>query len=162
MAKVLILMSDTGGGHRASARALEAAFAKEYGEQFDVAIIDLWTDYTPWPINQLPKTYRPIVTYALWVWKFAWKVGERNWLFQICLRMVGTITRGAMRHADAEARDAVIQRKVGEPFRRVDGAGRACRLERGELLTDVQTGRRGRAHPAPLATRRILRPQVGA
>jgi 1,2-diacylglycerol 3-beta-galactosyltransferase len=34
--KVLILMSDTGGGHRASAEAIKSAFAQEYGDDYQV------------------------------------------------------------------------------------------------------------------------------
>lgn len=34
--KVLILMSDTGGGHRASAEAIKAAFYQEYGDEYQV------------------------------------------------------------------------------------------------------------------------------
>ena len=34
--RVLILMSDTGGGHRASAEAIKAGFRERYGDEFDV------------------------------------------------------------------------------------------------------------------------------
>lgn len=34
--KVLILMSDTGGGHRASAEAIKAAFHEEFGDDYQV------------------------------------------------------------------------------------------------------------------------------
>ena len=34
--KVLILMSDTGGGHRASAEAIKAAFYQEFGDDYQV------------------------------------------------------------------------------------------------------------------------------
>jgi len=37
--KVLILMSDTGGGHRASAEAIRAAFYEEYGDDYQVFLI---------------------------------------------------------------------------------------------------------------------------
>jgi predicted Ser/Thr protein kinase len=36
--KVLILMSDTGGGHRASAEAIKSAFAQEYGDDYQVRL----------------------------------------------------------------------------------------------------------------------------
>ncbi|MBK8046415.1 MAG: hypothetical protein IPK16_04345 [Anaerolineales bacterium] len=55
--RILCLMSDTGGGHRASAQALKAGFAELYGDRFQVDIIDLITDYLPWPLNQIPKMY---------------------------------------------------------------------------------------------------------
>lgn len=37
--KVLILMSDTGGGHRASAEAIKAAFIQEFGDDYQVRFI---------------------------------------------------------------------------------------------------------------------------
>lgn len=36
--KVLILMSDTGGGHRASAEAIKAAFHEEFGDGYQVLL----------------------------------------------------------------------------------------------------------------------------
>ncbi|CAN6195987.1 unnamed protein product [Urochloa humidicola] len=65
--KVLILMSDTGGGHRASAEAIKAAFIQEYGDDYQVFVTDLWTDHTPWPFNQLPRSYSFLVKHGpLW------------------------------------------------------------------------------------------------
>ncbi|KAL5850151.1 hypothetical protein ACOSQ4_008164 [Xanthoceras sorbifolium] len=65
--KVLILMSDTGGGHRASAEAIKAAFNENFGEEYQVFVTDLWTDHTPWPFNQLPRSYNFLVKHGpLW------------------------------------------------------------------------------------------------
>ncbi|KAJ8617294.1 hypothetical protein MRB53_013480 [Persea americana] len=65
--KVLILMSDTGGGHRASAEAIKAAFNQEFGDDYQVFVTDLWTDHTPWPFNQLPRSYSFLVKHgSLW------------------------------------------------------------------------------------------------
>ncbi|KAG6495308.1 probable monogalactosyldiacylglycerol synthase 1, chloroplastic [Zingiber officinale] len=65
--KVLILMSDTGGGHRASAEAIRAAFNQEFGDEYQVFVTDLWTEHTPWPFNQLPRSYNFLVKHgALW------------------------------------------------------------------------------------------------
>ncbi|MBA0639125.1 hypothetical protein Goklo_022177 [Gossypium klotzschianum] len=70
--KVLILMSDTGGGHRASAEAIKAAFNEEFGDEYQSSILqvfvtDLWSDHTPWPFNQLPKSYNFLVKHgSLW------------------------------------------------------------------------------------------------
>lgn len=35
---VLILMSDTGGGHRASAEAIRDAFQLEFGDEYQVSV----------------------------------------------------------------------------------------------------------------------------
>lgn len=40
--KVLILMSDTGGGHRASAEAIKATFELEYGDEYKVCVYSLY------------------------------------------------------------------------------------------------------------------------
>ncbi|XP_076901305.1 monogalactosyldiacylglycerol synthase, chloroplastic-like isoform X2 [Bidens hawaiensis] len=65
--KVLILMSDTGGGHRASAEAIKWAFNEKFGDQYEVSVTDLWTDHTPWPFNQLPRSYNFLVKHgSLW------------------------------------------------------------------------------------------------
>ncbi|XP_077222431.1 monogalactosyldiacylglycerol synthase, chloroplastic-like [Tasmannia lanceolata] len=65
--KVLILMSDTGGGHRASAEAIKVAFNQEFGNEYQVFVTDLWSDHTPWPFNQLPRSYNFLVKHGpLW------------------------------------------------------------------------------------------------
>ncbi|KAF3787185.1 A Probable monogalactosyldiacylglycerol synthase [Nymphaea thermarum] len=65
--RILILMSDTGGGHRASAEAIKAAFNLEFGDEYQVYVTDLWSDHTPWPFNQLPRSYNFLVKHgALW------------------------------------------------------------------------------------------------
>lgn len=65
--RVLILMSDTGGGHRASAEAIKAAFNEEFGDDYQVYVTDLWSEHTPWPFNQLPRSYNFLVKHGpLW------------------------------------------------------------------------------------------------
>lgn len=69
--KVLILMSDTGGGHRASAEAIKAAFNEQFGDEYQVFVTDLWTDHTPWPFNQLPRSYNFLVKHGT-LWKMTY------------------------------------------------------------------------------------------
>lgn len=66
---VLILMSDTGGGHRASAEAIKSTFELEYGDEYKVFVIDLWKEHTPWPFNQVPRTYSFLVKHEN-LWRF--------------------------------------------------------------------------------------------
>ena len=95
--RILILMSDTGGGHRASAQALQAAFAARYPGRFQVEIVDLWTDYTPWPINRMPRLYGPIIARGLWFWKLLWAAFENERAFSAALRLVYLISRSELR-----------------------------------------------------------------
>jgi 1,2-diacylglycerol 3-beta-galactosyltransferase len=67
--RILILMSDTGGGHRASAQALKAGFEELYPGRFHIDIIDLISDHLVWPLNQIPKLYPFLSNDAPWMWK---------------------------------------------------------------------------------------------
>ncbi len=67
--RILILMSDTGGGHRASAQALKAGFDELFPNRYQIDIIDLITDYLPWPVNQVPKAYPFVSNRTPWLWK---------------------------------------------------------------------------------------------
>jgi len=77
MKRVLILMNENGGGHRASAEALRDAFRERYGAEFQVDVVDLWTDHTPWPLNRVPKTYPFVVNEIPWFYRFIYRVTEK-------------------------------------------------------------------------------------
>jgi 1,2-diacylglycerol 3-beta-galactosyltransferase len=73
--RILIMMSNTGGGHRASAEAIAAAFEELFGptrpsspqSPYEVLIADMWADHTPPPFNALPNSYSFLVRHAfLW------------------------------------------------------------------------------------------------
>jgi len=66
--RVLILISDTGGGHRASAQALDAALDTLRPNSFDVSIVDIWTDHGRWPHNQFVKGYAGAAK-RQWIWR---------------------------------------------------------------------------------------------
>jgi len=63
-------MSDTGGGHRASANALRDAFDVLHPGKIQVDIVDIYTDYGPfWPYNSYVELYKIMATYSfLWKW----------------------------------------------------------------------------------------------
>jgi 1,2-diacylglycerol 3-beta-galactosyltransferase len=67
--RILILMSDTGGGHRASAQALKAGFDELYPARFHIDIVDIISNHLMWPLNQLPKMYPFLSNDAPWMWK---------------------------------------------------------------------------------------------
>lgn len=69
MQRILLMMSDTGGGHRASAQALKAGYEELYPGRFQIEIVDVITDYLPFPLNQIPKTYPFLSNDAPWLWK---------------------------------------------------------------------------------------------
>ncbi len=72
---IQILMSDTGGGHRASANALRDAFDELYPGQIEVDIVDIFTDYGPfYPINAFVPIYKIMAEYPI-LWEITYKSG---------------------------------------------------------------------------------------
>ena len=63
MQRVVFLMSDTGGGHRAAADAIRAALDLRYPEQYAVELVDVYRRYTPFPFKYLPEIYPRWVNY---------------------------------------------------------------------------------------------------
>eukprot|EP00536_Pseudo-nitzschia_multiseries_P011711 jgi/Psemu1/320128/estExt_fgenesh1_pm.C_4120007 len=69
-------MSKTGGGHLASAIALEDALNSLYPGRFECDIVDIYTDYGPvWPYNDLVRMYKLMAEYSF-AWDLFYKFGE--------------------------------------------------------------------------------------
>ncbi|KAF9615181.1 hypothetical protein IFM89_022283 [Coptis chinensis] len=76
---VLILMSDTGGGHRASAEAIRDAFRLEYGDEYRIFVKDVWKEYTGWPLNDMESQYKFMVKHVQ-LWKVAFHSTSPRWI----------------------------------------------------------------------------------
>ena len=85
--RVLILMSATGGGHRASAQAIKQAFFERYGEEFKVDIVDPITDHSRWPISIMPPSYNFMVRHP-WMWWLNYKLSQPRIIHRPALRFV--------------------------------------------------------------------------
>jgi 1,2-diacylglycerol 3-beta-galactosyltransferase len=72
--KILILLSDTGGGHRASGQSLEHALHDRYPGKMDVELVDIWTDYAAYPFNNFVPYYRFLQKYSL-LWRMFYNYG---------------------------------------------------------------------------------------
>ena len=85
---VQILMSDTGGGHRASANALRDAFDVLYPGKFECDIVDIYTEYGPfWPYNGYVEGYKLMAKYPF-LWDAFYHFGETEfglWLNEVLL-----------------------------------------------------------------------------
>ena len=80
MKRILILMSKTGGGHLASAQAIQATFAARYGTQVEATVVDLLMDYLPWPMREAPKSYGWIANRTPWLWSTLYRAGHTSWI----------------------------------------------------------------------------------
>ena len=70
--KILVLFSDTGGGHRSAAEAIIEALQMDYGEQISTEMVDIFLDYAPPPLDKIPALYPRMVRVPR-----AWGVGFR-------------------------------------------------------------------------------------
>ncbi len=67
-------MSDTGGGHRAAGRAIEAALNHLYPDEYETAYVDVFREYTPAPMKYAPEIYPRWVKHSIktygWYFQF--------------------------------------------------------------------------------------------
>jgi 1,2-diacylglycerol 3-beta-galactosyltransferase len=76
MFKILILFSDTGGGHRAAAEALRDSLDQEHGSRCQTVLEDAIVKGAAWPFNFTPKTYLPITKHAARAWGEGFKLAN--------------------------------------------------------------------------------------
>ncbi|PJF29104.1 MAG: galactosyldiacylglycerol synthase, partial [Phototrophicales bacterium] len=68
MYKILFLMSDTGGGHRAAADAISEALYRKYGrDKFEITQVDVYRRMR-YPMNIQPEMYPEMVNKTPWLW----------------------------------------------------------------------------------------------
>jgi 1,2-diacylglycerol 3-beta-galactosyltransferase len=68
MSKLLFLIADTGGGHRAAAEAVERQMAMTSPGEFEITILDPFTSAKPRVIGGTAALYGPITRHARWLW----------------------------------------------------------------------------------------------
>jgi len=82
--KVMIMISDTGGGHRASAVALADALEEQFPGRVSITIRDVWTEDCPFPFNMFVPVYTWCAKRTLF-WRFLYLYGKfpiTRWLQQ--------------------------------------------------------------------------------
>src|SRR5262245_49858023 len=92
--RILFVMSDTGGGHRAAAQAIEEAIQQLYPEQYETVIEDIWQRYMPWPINRIPKAYPWLTGPGLPVWRLLWALSTRPRLHDLTIPLLSFLLEG--------------------------------------------------------------------
>ncbi|OGT25829.1 MAG: hypothetical protein A2Z17_07575 [Gammaproteobacteria bacterium RBG_16_66_13] len=55
--RIVLLFSDTGGGHRSAAEAIAEAVELEFPARFETRLVDVFKAYAPTPLNQSPALY---------------------------------------------------------------------------------------------------------
>ncbi len=73
MKRILILFSDTGGGHRAAAEAIRDALLIRHPDEVSIDMVDVFRTYSPFPFKYMPEMYPWIVNRS----KSGWGVGYK-------------------------------------------------------------------------------------
>ncbi|MEZ4663070.1 MAG: glycosyltransferase [Caldilineaceae bacterium] len=94
--RILFLISDTGGGHRASAQAIAEAMHFLHPHQYETIIEDMWRNHTPHPFREIPKAYRWVVGPGLPLWKLMWHTMSQPTLQRHILDEVEFLVRSDM------------------------------------------------------------------
>lgn len=68
MKRLLFLIADTGGGHRAAANAVARQLTETRAGEFDITILDPFTAAKPRIIGGTAGLYGPITRHARWLW----------------------------------------------------------------------------------------------
>jgi 1,2-diacylglycerol 3-beta-galactosyltransferase len=71
--KILILFSDTGGGHRSAAQAVIEALEEKHPGKFALDMVDVFKAYAPYPLNRMPDLY-PAMVKAPNLWRLGYRM----------------------------------------------------------------------------------------
>jgi len=71
--KILLLMADTGGGHRSSAEAVLEALRHRQISNCEVEMVDVLSGYAPFPINKLDRLYPYMTRFSKVTWEPAYR-----------------------------------------------------------------------------------------
>jgi len=74
--RLLLLFSDTGGGHRSAAYAVAKTLQQLYGERAQIELVDPLAEYATRPFNRLDKLYPHMVRLRGWPWAAGYHLSD--------------------------------------------------------------------------------------
>lgn len=77
--RILLLFSDTGGGHRAAAEAIRDALLVKHPGEAQIEMVDVFRQYTPFPYKYAPEMYPWMInnTKSSWAVTYQWTNNPR-------------------------------------------------------------------------------------
>ncbi len=97
MLRILLLYSNTGGGHKASAEALQQEFARR-DVRYRVFMDDVLLQRTFWPLSESDRFYFWSVSKAPWFWKALYRSVARREVYTTLNKTLGPIIGPRLRH----------------------------------------------------------------
>lgn len=107
--RILFLISETGGGHLSSARAMENAFHRLLPGQVETSILDIFSDEQLSPLDRVTKLYEPLIIRAPWLWGVAFHATDSQFAINIMVKMArSSIGKRLHRILRAEKPDVIV------------------------------------------------------
>lgn len=88
MKKILFIMIEAGGGHRASAKAITEGLSSLYGDEITAKIVDVTKEFTFPPVIQSDEAYRWLTSDGVWLWKALWYTDDKAWVPRVLSPML--------------------------------------------------------------------------
>lgn len=106
--RIVFLFSDTGGGHRASARAVASALELEYPGRFQVELLDPFTNGSHPFLKWLVYRYGFLIKYVPPLWGAIFHLTDSRAALKAAIRVLGRQFRPGMKANLAEPPAAVV------------------------------------------------------
>jgi 1,2-diacylglycerol 3-beta-galactosyltransferase len=85
--RILFLFSDAGGGHRSAAEAIIEALHLEFGDAFSVDMVDVFKQFGPPIVRQLPDWYPDMVRHRS-AWKLLFELTNGQGRIQVGMNLI--------------------------------------------------------------------------
>ena len=134
MKRIVFIMSDTGGGHRASAEAIREAISEKHEAHFE--LVDLFKNYSPYPLNQMPAWYPSMVAKGRTSYGMTYKLSNTQNRARASSRLMYMTMEGRMRQMLRE-HPADVYVSVHSVLTRITGHALTARPSRPPFMVVV-------------------------
>jgi 1,2-diacylglycerol 3-beta-galactosyltransferase len=73
--RILVLFSDTGGGHRSAAQAVIEVLEEKHAGSFELDMVDVFKAYAPYPLSRMPELY-PTMVKVPNLWRLGYRIAD--------------------------------------------------------------------------------------
>ncbi len=108
MIRVLIAMSDTGGGHRAISSAVQGALRRLYGDSVEVLITDVFALGRRSVFDASTRLYSPLQRHAPWLYGLVYHASDHPRIYSTIARQVELMDSPKIRRLLEDTRPDVI------------------------------------------------------
>jgi 1,2-diacylglycerol 3-beta-galactosyltransferase len=107
--RVLLLFSDTGGGHRAAAEAIRDALLIRHPGELSIEMVDVFRSYTPFPFKYMPEMYPWFIKNGKTSWGISYRLTNTPSSVRLITEGVyASIEKGLKRMLNEHPADVIV------------------------------------------------------